>query len=134
MMDIANEIKNNLGKMLLAEENVIAAYVFGSQITGTAGKKSDLDLALVVKNETMIGYGDLYLEINKLFPDMEVDVRIVSLDSSPLFLFQILKNGICIYKKEESMRINFEVSVMKNYYDGEHLRGIYNHYLKKSLN
>lgn len=134
MLDISNETKNNLGKILQAEENIIAAYVFGSRIKGTAGKKSDLDLALVVKDESLVSYGALYLQINNLFPSLEVDVRIVSINSSPLFLFQILKNGICIYKKEESERVKFEVSVLKNYYDGEHLRGIYNHYLKKTLN
>ena len=133
MKDITNDTKSNLVKILQADKNIIAAYIFGSQISGTAGKKSDLDLALVVKDESAVNYGEIYFQINQLFADLEADVRIVSINSSPLFLFQILKTGICVYKIEEKERINFEVSVLKNYYDGEHLRNIYNYYLKNSL-
>ena len=50
-----------------------------------------------------------------------------------LFLYQIVKNGVCVYEKEPYERIKFESQALSLYYDNEHLRNIYHSYLQRSF-
>lgn len=132
-MQIEAQVLNDLEKILVQYTRVIAAYIYGSRVNGTANSFSDLDMALVVNDVLGIDYGEIYLKLLKLFPDVEVDLRIVSLKNDPLYIFQILKNGKCIYSKDEKERIAFETKAMREFYDGIKIRAIFDYYLKKSL-
>ncbi len=121
----------NLQKYLKEQLEVVAAYFYGSRVSGYHKEKSDLDLAIVVDEVTKVDYLQLYPVVSKVFPDFEVDLRIVDQDSQPSFLFEVLKNGKCIYKRNEPDRVRFETKAMIDFYDSAHIRDIYDHYLTK---
>ncbi len=132
-MKIEPQILNDLKKVLSAFPKVLVVYVYGSRISGSFSTHSDLDMVLIVNDNLDIDYREIYLKLSKLFPDFELDLRIVSGENDPLFLFQILKNGKCVYTKNEKDRITFETKAMREFYDSERVRRIYDYYLKKSL-
>lgn len=116
------------------EKKILAVYLFGSQARGVARKESDLDLAFMVSNRNNISEREI---IKKIYQDISLpsnlDVSCVDLSSSPLFLHQIIKNGICIYEKNPYERTHIEATILNIYFDNQHIRNIYQHYLKKSL-
>ena len=133
-MDILNKktIKK-IQKILTREPNVLVAYLFGSQVSGFAGKKSDLDLAIVVKDKKILNELDFLELLGSIHFPKNLDLCVVDNTSSPLFLFEIIREGKRIYEKNEDEVISFEAEVLKSYYDTHHLRSIYRLYLKESL-
>lgn len=109
---------------------VLAGYFYGSRASGYASLNSDLDLAVVVDNSAKINYGELYLKVNQILKDAEIDLRIITKQTSPTFIFQVIKTGQCIYQRSGVEKMQFEAKALGEYYDGEHIRNIYDSYLK----
>jgi len=80
--------------------NILAIYAFGSQITGFANAKSDLDLAVLVE-----GYADAVLLWNLANGEL-ADIANMSVDlldmrtSSTVMQHQILATGVRLYAKD----------------------------------
>lgn len=109
------------------------AYILGSAVSGRARKESDFDLAIVVDDRSKIEYNHIYQLICQISFPKDLDLSIVDKSSSPLFLFQIISTGKCVYQKSNQEKINFEAFVLKNYYDTAHLRKIYHSYLREKF-
>ena len=124
---------NKIQKILTGKSDAIAAYLFGSQATGFAGKESDLDIAIAVKDKRSLNE----LDFLKLFQDIHfpgnLDLSVIDNTSSPIFLFEIICHGKRIYKKNEDEATSFEAEVLRSYYNTRHLRDIYRLYLKENL-
>ena len=127
-----------LRKALAKEPEVLAAYFFGSRALGYAAQKSDLDIGLVVK--TIEGadyrkfYSKFYGRVSDKVKGRQVDVRLVAIDDfNPLFAFNGIKPNLCLYQKSENDRVEAEKKIMKIYFDTQHLRNIYHHYLDQSF-
>ena len=127
------KILTQLEELLRKYPAILVAYFYGSQITKQAVKNSDLDLAIMTNNPSKIDYTDLYYKISQIITSHEVDLRIVTPANSPTYLFQVLKNGQRIYELDAKDRVRFEAQVMKNFYDSQHIRNIYNSYLKQAF-
>lgn len=127
---IDQKTQGKLKELFKTYPQIIAAYFYGSQVAGYASRKSDLDLALISDDSVTMDYGDLYLKINKILKDREIDLRIVNKNSSPLYLFQLFKKGLRVYQRDELDRVKFEAAALINFYDSQHLRDIYKSYLK----
>lgn len=112
------------------EPEIIAVYVFGSAVKGDMGAESDLDVALVVKHKNSTSEDQLYHLIRNVHFPQELDLSVVDLHSSPLFLYQIISSGKRIYACNELEANNFESQVLSRYYDTAHMRSIYYYYLK----
>jgi len=80
---------------------VIAIVLFGSYARGEAGKKSDIDLLIIVKNKTIerkiknIIHAD---KTSKVIPSVLVQKE---LSDSPYYFYEILRDGIILYKNPE---------------------------------
>ena len=118
---------------------VTAVYVHGSRVKGYAAPDSDTDIAIVVKDKSKLKIGswstyDAASEIGDVLSGVkEPDVRVVDKDSSPVFLFEIIKNGQILYGKDLESRVEFESQVMQRYYDTEKMHSIYRTYLYPSV-
>ena len=108
-------------KTFSKEKGILAVYIFGSQAGGFAGPKSDLDLAVFVSDKKKISERQvlkLLLKSKTKIP-FEVDLSCVDFSSLPVLLFQIIKNGACIYEKDLLQRIGFEAKAMHLYYHNQ---------------
>lgn len=128
------ETFSRLENLFKSYPQIIAAYFYGSQVGGYASSKSDLDVAVVVEDFSAANYGNLYLEASQVIKDKEIDLRVVTRETSPTFIFQMIRNGRCIYQRNNLEKVQFEVKALGEYYDGEHTRRIYDNYLKSYFN
>lgn len=132
-MLLSQAILDQLSDFFKKQPEVLVTYFYGSRISGQALPKSDLDLAIVVKSQDSLKYRDIYLELNQIIKDLEVDVRIITADTPPNFIFQVLKNSQLIYQKDPLKKVEFEARALRDYYDSQHIRDIYDSYLKQSF-
>ena len=115
------------------DSNILTIYQFGSLPKGYAGRESDFDLAVVVDKKKPDSEDTIYELIKDIQFPKNLDLSVVDRESSPLFLFQVVSKGQRIYERNRSDMVQFEASVLHNYYDTVHLRAIYARHLKKKF-
>jgi len=123
----------SIQKALKKESRILAAYIFGSYAKGIPNKESDFDIAVVVENKKLLTEDTVYELLKDIPFPKDPDISVVDKTSSPIFLFQIIKSGTRIYIKDKNQANSFEAYVLRYYYDTQHLRNIYNHYLKQKF-
>lgn len=112
----------NIIKVLEKEPQVLFAYLFGSYAKGTQDKKSDIDVAIYLKDQNLLEIDPLYpsrlaIKIEKALAEKRtVDVRVLN-DSTLRFKSQVLRYGKLLHSKDEKKRIEFETSSLAEYYD-----------------
>lgn len=90
---------------------------FGSTVSGTSHKKSDLDVAAKlidpdVSLQTML---DIQAAFQVLFPGSDIDLAILN-RADPLFLKKILESGRLLYGNEKEFA-RLRLSAFKQYQD-----------------
>jgi len=111
-------IRDKLGLLdpLFEGEGVLLVYLFGSLVKGEVA--SDIDLAVLPGNRDL---GSLRVKVCDVLNTQRLDL--VNLDTaSPLLRFEIVKNGVLIFKKHDRVENDFELSVIREYRDTAHLR------------
>jgi len=127
---LTNEERGAIARILKAQPDVVAAYLFGSQNRGNAGKESDVDVGVVLdeKGGSLGRELELEREISKVV-GREVDVRILSFEQSPVFLMQAAQGDLLVgYDRWE--RVAFEVGLAKLHDDAQQYFRIARHYIK----
>lgn len=106
-------------KILSQEDSIVAAYLYGSQVTDKALKHSDIDIALLIEPKTKFTLNkllDLMRKIEKETLLAPIDIRI--LNEMPLPLQgRVLIKGVLFYSSKEKLRIDYEVKTLKLYFD-----------------
>ena len=108
-------------------------YLFGSQAKGASAEGSDFDIAVLFKkNPVDLKEIALFtLELNKSF---SAKLDVINLNDAPLLLkYEVVAHGQPLYCENETERINFEVSVIKEYIDEEPIRNLYNQDLHRRI-
>lgn len=105
---------------IFSEYCVLAAYLFGSRVDGTANPSSDYDIGVLL-NQTP-RYENIALIIqdlsNSLSAKLTKDVDIVILNTVNIELrFQIINQGRVIYCTDDDGRTDFEEKVIRDYLD-----------------
>jgi predicted nucleotidyltransferase len=109
-------------KVLAEESDVLFAFLFGSYAKGTQDDKSDIDIAVYLKDEGLLERVPLYpsklaIKIeNALDEKKTVDIRILN-GSTLRFKSQVLRYGKLLHSKDEKKRIEFETYSLLQYYD-----------------
>ncbi len=109
-------------KVLEKESDVLFTYLFGSYAKGTQDEESDIDIAVYLKDESILERDPLYpsrlaIKIEKTLDKRKtVDVRILN-DSTLRFRSQVLRYGKLLHSKDERKRIEFETYSLLHYYD-----------------
>jgi len=114
------KLKDEIKEVLKGHEEILVAYLYGSPVKGYEGKRSDIDVGLLLKED---------FEAEALYPariareikekcglDQEVDVRILN-KRAHHFLHQVIRGGEVILSKDERERVRFETSVIDEYID-----------------
>ncbi len=114
------KLKEEIKRVLKEHKEILVAYLYGSTVKGYGGKRSDIDVGLLLKEE---------FEAEALYPariareikekcglDQEVDVRILN-ERPYRFLHQVIREGEVILSIDERERVRFETSVIDGYID-----------------
>ncbi len=98
---------------------IVAVYLFGSEGRGTAGPRSDVDVAILYAEKPS---GTLHSPNLTLEGDLERflgrPVQVVVLNSAPADLVhRVLRDGRLLFEADRSARIAFEVRARNEYFD-----------------
>jgi len=114
------QLKEVIKEVLKKHEEILVAYLYGSTVKGYGGKRSDIDVGLLLKEDfraEAIYPARIAGEIQELCNlDQEVDVRILN-EGSLYFLYKVIKEGEIILSTDERERVRFETSVIDRYVD-----------------
>lgn len=112
------------------------AYLFGSMAKNTHNKMSDIDIALLFKNEYNLE-DDIFIRGDLMEMGMEffkIPVDIISLNKATLSLkYEVIKDGKIIWDSFPSGRVAFETSVLREYLDFKYYSDMYNEAILYSI-
>lgn len=112
----------NIAKVLENEPEILFAYIFGSYAKGVQNEKSDIDIAVYLKDENILEKNPLFpsrlaIKVEKILAEKKiVDVRVLN-GSTLRFKNQVLRYGKLLFSKDEKKRIEFETLSLDHYYD-----------------
>lgn len=120
--------KTALAAYFADQPNVVAAYLFGSVARERAHARSDVDIAVLLR-EGMgpLERGEYLLRlINALWGlcGRQVDVVILN-QAPPVLQNQVLKYGHLLYERDRAKRVAFEVRARTIYLDLKPMREFY---------
>lgn len=99
------------------------AYLFGSRAKGITGERSDWDIAIYFKKDpkNLPEWTVFYLEA-EISREIGEEVQIIALNNldSPVFLFQIINDGLLLTDNNPEKRILFESQALIKYHDWQY--------------
>jgi predicted nucleotidyltransferase len=105
------------------EQEIVAAWLFGSVARGAARRDSDVDVGILFREapaRTLAGVGRVYRLEEDLAEATGLPVQIVSLHRAPVDLIvRVLREGKLLVDREPLRRIGFEVAARKELWDLE---------------
>jgi predicted nucleotidyltransferase len=133
---LSDETADRLRAVFAAHSAVRGAYVFGSVAAGREWTDSDLDLAIVVDEETW----DSSLKVPLIGDCMDAARRdwvdLVVLNDAPLVLqFEAVRPNVLLYQREDFDHGTFYSTVLRKYWDFKpHLRRQRKAYKRRLMN
>lgn len=117
----------------IRDPSILLIYLFGSQAKGKAGPFSDADIGVLLKNSVSAErYIDYQLKLAGEFKDWfgKSDIVVTVMNNAPvLLLYEIIQHGKILHEKDGKTRLDFEMRVMREYFDIEHQRRVNDLYL-----
>ena len=129
MVNIFEKHKDKFLEYIKSEGNIKAAYLFGSYANDTYNENSDIDIAVMYK-EDMDEYehAGKSIDVSRVFEDTPVDY--IDLQKTNVFLqFEILSKGKVIYCENENDLIQFTNRVQHLYIEMDYERKKYINYV-----
>jgi len=119
-MDDEMQLKKGIREVLKEHKEIVVAYLYGSTVKGYKGKRSDIDVGLLLKEDfraEALYAARIAGEIKERCDlDQEVDVRILN-EGSHRFLHEVIKEGEIVLSTDERERVRFETSAIDRYVD-----------------
>ena len=111
---------DNIKEVVEKDREVMFAYLYGSSIFESIPFDSDIDVAVYLNPSNIKKYIKKEEELTTLLIAQlhsdKIDLRI--LNSSPFLLqYNILKEGILIFVRDEPERVDFEDRVMNRFFE-----------------
>jgi len=114
-----DEVIQAVVEYLAGQDDVVAAYLFGSHAADRARPSSDVDIAVVLRRADKQMRFERRLQLMTALSDTcgcDADVIVLD-DASPILQHQVLKHGQRIYERDRQARVEFEVRAGKVYAD-----------------
>jgi predicted nucleotidyltransferase len=109
-----------MAAILSQQEDVVAAYLFGSVARGQARPASDVDVAVLLDLErSPLEQVERQLDLTEaLGATANRPVQITMLNRAPpILIYQVLRDGLLLYERDTQERIAFEVRAIRIYLD-----------------
>ena len=105
--------------LVLADDQLIAAYLFGSVARGTDSPRSDVDLGILLRTAPAGMLDDLQFELEgDLERTLGRRTQVVVLNNAPPDLVhRIMRDGRILVDRDPAARIRFEVRARNEYFD-----------------
>jgi predicted nucleotidyltransferase len=102
-----------------APANVLAAYLFGSVARGTAGPRSDVDVAVLYAAAPPATIEGLPLDLERRIErSVQRPAQVVVLNTAPVGLVhRVLRDGVLLLDRDPSARLRFEVRARNEFFD-----------------
>jgi predicted nucleotidyltransferase len=100
-------------------EGIACVYLFGSRARRQSKSGSDVDIAVLYKDQAPSGLERLGIPLSGTLEKIigkPLDVVVLNGASVDL-IHRILRDGIILYEADRSARINFEVTARNAYFD-----------------
>lgn len=111
-MDTINKCKD----ILMEDEDIIFAYIFGSYSRDSIRRNSDIDIAIYLKDSMdTYEYLDMKMKLSEALK-REVDLIILN-DATPLLRYEIYKNNILLFTRDKSVESRYKVKTLFEYND-----------------
>lgn len=108
--------KNKIAEIAESFNDIEAVYLFGSQAEKRANENSDIDIGVLLKEDTSKKIKvELYKEFVKAGLD-KIDLVVLN-RASYLLAFEVVKNNNLIYKKENFDAASYQSLVIKKFLD-----------------
>jgi predicted nucleotidyltransferase len=117
------------------QQDVMAAYLFGSRVVGKMRPDSDVDTAVLLSEEDGVVRFERRLRLMSEVSDVcgrEADVVVLN-DAPPLLQGQILRHGWLIFERDQQARVEFEVRAGKIYADLKPMRRFFQQALFREI-
>lgn len=96
---------------------IIAAYLFGSQAKGTARRKSDIDVAILLEDQAIETFDRLAFIVDaETITGNQVDIVVLN-TASEILKYQVRKHGFLFFDKNPAARKAFEIKSRKYFED-----------------
>ncbi|WP_322814154.1 type VII toxin-antitoxin system MntA family adenylyltransferase antitoxin [Chloroflexus sp.] len=111
-------LRQQVEAMMTTHPNVCLVYLFGSQMIGTTGPLSDVDLAVLLTHGTSMLQAMAELE-HRFAVILNVRrTNLVVLNQAPIELaYAVIAQGTIIYQRSLAKRVEYEAEVMSRYGD-----------------
>lgn len=120
-----SDIEKKLAGFLSDYPEIAFAYLFGSQATGKATMKSDVDIAFFF-NENQQPDMDQLLQIEDRITSLlkqEIDILVLN-NATPVIRMQVLKKGKRIFENAHQSFIRFFIKTVNEYDDLKRVRQV----------
>lgn len=98
------------------DKNIELLYLFGSVARGSLSKRSDIDVALLLKKSEFEMKFDYEMRLRDFTKEFRIEVLL--LKEAPIELaFSVLEEGLIVFERLRSKRVDFETLTMSKYYD-----------------
>jgi uncharacterized protein len=128
---VSDTIEQRLRDFFATEDGeIVAAYLFGSVARGTAGARSDLDVAVLYADRPPATLAGLPLDLERRLERLEGrPVQVIVLNTAPVGLVhRVLRDGLLLLDRDPSARIRFEVRARNQFFD---LQPLVAHYRRR---
>jgi predicted nucleotidyltransferase len=120
-------------KVFFQHSEAVLAYLFGSYAQGEAGRRSDVDIAVLLEGDAKKLY-ELHQEVGLGVRDAlgteRFDLLLLN-DAPPALEFEVISTGRLLYARSDQDLNAFEANVVRAYLDTAHLRAVQNEYLRR---
>lgn len=132
-------LKEKLGRVnkIFKENDVVLAYLFGSEARKETHKESDVDIGVlfdkrVNAKEYLKREGKLISFFGEIYPKKEINIINLNI-ASPLLKQTVILEGILLYVRSEVERISFQIETLREYEEYLRLSDIYSQFLDLKL-
>lgn len=128
MNPFIEQFQSEAAARLFAQQDVLLAYLYGSQARGEAGLLSDVDVAVLFaphlsKQARFRQLLDLSGELGDIW--QRDDVQVVDLaEASPLLRHRVYVDGRVLYCADDAVRVKFIMDTIRDYEDTRPIRRI----------